>query len=69
MATIGFDASRLLIAERTGTETYSAEILRALAELVTDDELVVYLNAPRLPPTPAGDWAARNLGGPILHTP
>src|SRR5688572_311471 len=49
MATIGIDGSRLAIGDRTGTETYTAEILRALAEVATDDDLIVYLNDHRLP--------------------
>jgi glycosyltransferase involved in cell wall biosynthesis len=48
VATIGFDGSRLSVAEPTGTETYSWEILRHLAA-ITDDEIVLYLNAPVLP--------------------
>lgn len=46
MATIGFDGSRLSVSERTGTENYSAEILRHLAAIAGDDQIVVYLNAP-----------------------
>jgi glycosyltransferase involved in cell wall biosynthesis len=49
MARIGFDGSRLSVAEPTGTESYSAEILRHLARIVDGDELVVYLNGSSLP--------------------
>ena len=50
MATIGFDGSRLSVAEPTGTESYSAEILEVLAAIVGDDKLVVYLNGRASPP-------------------
>lgn len=50
MVTIGVDASRLSVEGRTGTESYSAEIVRSLAAAVArDDVLVIYLNAPALP--------------------
>src|SRR5688572_16180474 len=44
MVTIGFDGSRLSLPEPTGTESYSAEILKALAARLGDDRMVVYLN-------------------------
>ena len=47
---IGIDASRLTVAQRTGTETYTAELLNALAELQPPDEIILYLNALRPPP-------------------
>ncbi len=45
-ATIGIDASRAVIAQRTGTEHYSASLLRALAELpeARDRAVVLYVN-------------------------
>ena len=45
-ATIGIDASRAVIAQRTGTEHYSASLLRALAELpeARDRGVVLYVN-------------------------
>lgn len=42
---IGIDGSRLSIAQRTGTETYTWEILRALAALAPDAPIRLYLNA------------------------
>jgi glycosyltransferase involved in cell wall biosynthesis len=42
---IGFDGSRLSVSQRTGTETYSAQILHHLAPLVGRDTLRVYLRA------------------------
>ena len=44
---IGIDASRLAVAQRTGTETYTAELLAAIAELDPPDEFILYLNAQR----------------------
>ncbi|MEP6775257.1 MAG: glycosyltransferase family 1 protein [Chloroflexota bacterium] len=45
-AAIGIDASRAVIAQRTGTEHYSASLLRALAELpeARDRAVVLYVN-------------------------
>jgi glycosyltransferase involved in cell wall biosynthesis len=45
-ATIGIDASRAVIAQQTGTEHYSASLLRALAELPEARErtVVLYVN-------------------------
>lgn len=47
--TIGFDGSRLSVGDRTGTETYSAEILRHLAPLLDGDTLRVYLRTRDIP--------------------
>jgi glycosyltransferase involved in cell wall biosynthesis len=47
---IGIDGSRLTVGERTGTETYTYQLLAALARLDVDDPIRVYLNASR-PPT------------------
>lgn len=46
LATIGIDASRAVIGQRTGTEHYSASLLRALAELPEAREraVVLYVN-------------------------
>lgn len=46
---IGIDASRLTIGERTGTETYSYQLLSALARLGVDDDIRLYLNATKPP--------------------
>jgi glycosyltransferase involved in cell wall biosynthesis len=45
-ATIGIDASRAVIAQRTGTEHYSASLLRALADLPSAQThpIVLYVN-------------------------
>jgi glycosyltransferase involved in cell wall biosynthesis len=44
---IGFDGSRLSVGERTGTETYTYQLLKAMAPLLRPGELRVYLNAIR----------------------
>jgi glycosyltransferase involved in cell wall biosynthesis len=46
---IGIDASRALTAEKTGTETYTSELLQALAALNPPDDFELYLNAPAAP--------------------
>lgn len=46
---IGIDASRANLAERTGTEWYSLEIIRALVQQRSDDRFILYLQAPPLP--------------------
>lgn len=57
-ATVGIDASRLNVGQRTGTETYTAELLAAMAELTPPEDVVLYLNAA----TPPADLPA--LGRP-----
>ena len=50
---IGIDASRAVLARRTGTERYALEVIRALTTLVTsgesDDRLLLYFNQPPPP--------------------
>jgi glycosyltransferase involved in cell wall biosynthesis len=46
---IGVDASRTTVAKRTGTERYSLEITRALIDVATDDQFVLYFNQPPRP--------------------
>ena len=46
---IGVDASRTVVARRTGTERYALEITRALIEVAPDDRFVLYLNQPPPP--------------------
>jgi glycosyltransferase involved in cell wall biosynthesis len=43
---IGIDASRAVIARRTGTERYSLEIIRALIDVAPTDQLILYFNRP-----------------------
>jgi len=47
---IGIDASRLSVGQRTGTETYTAELLAAMAALDPRETFRLYLNAHRPPP-------------------
>lgn len=42
---IGIDASRITVDRLTGTETYTLQLLRAMAELAPPDEIELYLNA------------------------
>ena len=46
---IGIDASRAVLARRTGTERYALEITRALIEAAPDDRFVLYFNQPPPP--------------------
>lgn len=46
---IGIDASRTVLARRTGTERYALEITRALIDLPADDRFVLYFNQPPPP--------------------
>jgi glycosyltransferase involved in cell wall biosynthesis len=41
---IGIDASRAIVARRTGTERYSLEIIRALIDVAPDDRFTLYFN-------------------------
>src|SRR5215204_5769135 len=43
---IGIDASRAVLARRTGTERYAVEIIRALTVAESDDRFVLYFNQP-----------------------
>jgi glycosyltransferase involved in cell wall biosynthesis len=46
---IGIDASRLTVGRLTGTETYTYQLLRAIARLAPPDEFDIYLNTDRPP--------------------
>jgi glycosyltransferase involved in cell wall biosynthesis len=65
---IGIDASRLSIADRTGTETYTWETLRAMARIAPDAPIRLYLNATGLPPDLDLDWESRSMPFPRLWT-
>jgi glycosyltransferase involved in cell wall biosynthesis len=41
---IGIDASRIAVAERTGTERYSYEVIAALAQIDRRDQITLYTN-------------------------
>ncbi len=56
---IGIDGSRLTAGERTGTETYTFQLLSALARLGVNDHIRIYLNAS----TPPADLPL--IGDPV----
>jgi glycosyltransferase involved in cell wall biosynthesis len=58
---IAIDASRTVVARRTGTERYSLELIRALLRLDQDNEYLLYFNQPPRPGLiePAPNWRAR----------
>jgi glycosyltransferase involved in cell wall biosynthesis len=60
---IGIDGSRLSIGERTGTETYSYQLLEALDEVNTGEQIRVYLNADR--PSPLLPTSFEYVGMPF----
>ena len=73
---IGIDASRATTSRRTGTETYSRELIRALARLTGDEgdrRFRLYTNDPPPPgyfwdePAPPG-WEVRSIPWPRLWT-
>ncbi|MGH2559007.1 MAG: glycosyltransferase family 4 protein [Thermomicrobiales bacterium] len=77
---IGIDASRLSVAERTGTETYTFNLIHALADLRSNDDFRLYLNAALPPPDlpPLGDtvsmpfprfWTHARLSWEMLRRP
>lgn len=47
--TLAIDASRTVVAQRTGTERYSLELLRGLCALAEPGELALYFNQPPPP--------------------
>jgi glycosyltransferase involved in cell wall biosynthesis len=46
---IGIDASRTVLAQRTGTERYALEIIRALIDVAPEQQYVLYFNQPPQP--------------------
>lgn len=46
--TIGFDGSRAFIKNRTGTENYSYQLLRALSKIDYKNQYIIYLRSPGL---------------------
>lgn len=65
---IGIDASRLNVAHRTGTETYTWETLRAMAELAPGAPIRLYLNAERAPDSFRQSWEERPIPFPRFWT-
>ena len=65
---IGIDASRLSVAQRTGTETYTWETLQAMAALHEPDAIRLYLNAIAPPPGFENGWEVRPIPFPRFWT-
>ncbi len=66
---IGIDASRIAVAERTGTERYSVELLGALAQLDRHNQYTLYCNGlPPALPCVGPNFALRNIPFPRLWT-
>jgi glycosyltransferase involved in cell wall biosynthesis len=66
---IGIDASRITVAERTGTEHYTFELLAALAQLDRQNRYTLYCNQPPAVLPPLGpNFSLRNIPFPRLWT-
>jgi glycosyltransferase involved in cell wall biosynthesis len=66
---IGIDASRVTVAERTGTEHYSFELLAALAQLDRQNRYTLYCNQPPAMLPPLGpNFSLRHIPFPRLWT-
>jgi glycosyltransferase involved in cell wall biosynthesis len=67
---IAVDASRVCVAQRTGTERYSLELIRSLLRVDSDNEYLLYFNRPPdeavIPPGP--NWRPRVAPLPRLWT-
>src|SRR5215213_8513059 len=66
---IGIDASRVTVAERTGTEHYTFELLAALSQLDRQNRYTLYCNQPpaTLPPL-SPNFSLRHIPFPRLWT-
>jgi len=66
---IGIDASRVTVAERTGTEHYTFELLAALAQLDRQNRYTLYCNQPPAALPPLGpNFSLRHIPFPRLWT-
>lgn len=65
---IGIDASRVGVDRRTGTETYSWETLKAMADLAPNAPIRLYFNAQRTPDAFRSPWESRAIPFPRLWT-
>jgi len=66
---IGIDASRVTVAERTGTEHYTFELLAALAQLDRQNRYTLYCNqAPATLPPLGPNFSLRHIPFPRLWT-
>src|SRR4029078_13021142 len=66
---IGIDASRVTVAERTGTEHYTFELLAALAQLDRQNRYTLYCKQPPATLPPLGpNFGLRHIPFPRLWT-
>ncbi|MGH2550198.1 MAG: glycosyltransferase family 4 protein [Thermomicrobiales bacterium] len=65
---IGIDASRLSVSQRTGTEQYTYEVLKAMGRIAPDEAIRLYLNADSLPNEIDLPWETRAIPFPRLWT-
>jgi glycosyltransferase involved in cell wall biosynthesis len=66
---IGIDASRVTVADRTGTEHYTFELLAALAQLDRQNRYTLYCNQPPAALPPLGpNFSLRHIPFPRLWT-
>ena len=66
---IGIDASRVTVAERTGTEHYTFELLAALAQIDHQNRYTLYCNRPPATLPPLGpNFSLRHIPFPRLWT-
>ena len=66
---IAIDGSRLAVGQRTGTESYTAELVRSLARLDRRNDYTLYFNQrPAALPPLGPNWRARSLPAPRLWT-
>ncbi len=66
---IAIDGSRLAVGQRTGTESYTTELVRALAQHDRRNAYTLYLNtAPSALPPLGPNWRLRRLPTPRLWT-
>lgn len=66
---IAIDGSRLAVHQRTGTEAYTTELVRALARLDRHTQYTLYVNQPPAALPPLGlNWRLRSIPAPRLWT-
>ncbi len=65
---IGIDASRLAVGERTGTETYTAQLLSHLPPHLAGETVRLYLNSRELPPEAGTPYESIRMPFPRLWT-
>lgn len=66
---IGIDASRITTKQRTGTENYTYQLIRALAEVDRTNHYTLYFNRiPAIPPVSHSNFSNRSIPMPRLWT-